>query len=475
MGFGFLLWILPALVSAASRHALVYGANEGLASEPVLAFAEKDAERMARIFREVGGMPPERVRLLQGRPLSALKAALSELGREPFEEFWLFVSGHADSRGLHVRGEILPWAELRRTLESLPANRRIGFVDACNSGALLTAKGISFESQLTIRVEPKVQGLALLTSSGSNELSYESRQLSGSPFAHFLASGLRGAADQDRDGQVTLSEVYTYLYARTVAASLGGRQGPQHPAQAGWFQGQGEWVLSRAHLGGGALRLRDERFGQCFVLDREETRVIAEVGPLDPAPVQLAPGRYRIKCLKGVEAYGATVELTGGSSTDVESLGFTPIEREVMLARGPGLKLRRRVALGLGVAVDDPNVLPWASLAWIEDYDAFAFEAQLAASTDGLAATKLAFYGHLPWWTVLHTRLDVGLSAAYQTSFGDAGQFLFGPLLQLSLEPTPRWRLFLRQEILRKVSLSASTSDSLPLLTSAGISFSFDE
>jgi hypothetical protein len=471
---GALTWLVSAHALAASRQALVIGSNQGLGSEPVLTFAEQDAEGMARIFKEVGGMAADRVHLLTGRRLVELRAALTALAREPSDEVWVFLSGHADSRGLHIRGEIWPWGDLREALESLPAKRRLGFVDACNSGAMLTAKGISFESQLALKVDPKVRGLALLTSSGSNELSYESRQLSGSPFAHFLASGLRGAADQDRDGQVTLAEVYTYLYARTVAASLGGRQGPQHPAQAGWYQGQGEWILSRSRPGAAALRLRDQAFGQCFVLDEAETRVIAELRPGDPAPVQLPPQRYRVKCLSENEAFAATVDLPPGT-TNVESLAFSSVERQAVLARGPGLTLRRRIALGLGISVEEGSAAGWSTLAWINDYEAFALEVQLGASHEGLASAKLGLYGNLPWWTVLRTRLDVGLAGAYQTAFNDPGQVLFGPLMQLSFEPSRRLRVFLRQEVLRKISLSAASTDSLPLVTSAGIDWSLDE
>lgn len=472
--FGAALCLATAQAAAAVRRALVIGSNHGLSTEPVLEFAEQDAERMALIFQEVGGMPAGRVRVLTGRRLVELKAAVSALAQAPADEVWVFLSGHADARGLHVRGEIWPWRELRGALENLPAKRRLGLVDACNSGAMLTAKGISFESQLALRIEPNVRGLALLTSSGSNELSYESRQLSGSPFAHFLASGLRGAADQDRDGQVTLAEVYTYLYARTVAASLGGRHGPQHPAQAGWYQGQGEWILTRSRPGAASLRLQDEGLGQCFVLDESETKVLAELRPNDPAPVQLARGRYRVKCLTSREAFAATVDLQAGT-TNVESLAFSSVERHAVLTRGAGLTLRRRIALGLGVSVEDSGAQGWSTLAWVNDYGAFAFEGQLGASHTGVASAKLGLYGNLPWWTVLDTRLDVGLSGAYQTDFSDAGHLSFGPLVQLSRAPTRRWRVFLRQEILRKVSLSSSSTDALPLVTSAGIDWSFDE
>ncbi len=66
---GALFWLVPARALAASRQALVIGSNQGLGSEPVLAFAEQDAEGMARIFKEVGGMPADRVQLLTGRRL----------------------------------------------------------------------------------------------------------------------------------------------------------------------------------------------------------------------------------------------------------------------------------------------------------------------------------------------------------------------------------------------------------------------
>src|SRR5688572_23497326 len=87
---------LCAQASAAPRRALVIGSNAGLASEPVLEFAEQDATRMAKIFADVAGMSPGNIQLLTNRPLGELKAALSALSNQPADEIWLFVSGHAD-------------------------------------------------------------------------------------------------------------------------------------------------------------------------------------------------------------------------------------------------------------------------------------------------------------------------------------------------------------------------------------------
>ncbi len=77
--------------------------------------------------------------------------------------------------------------------------------------------------------------------------------------------------------------------------------------------------------------------------------------------------------------------------------------------------------------MEDGSAEGWSTLAWINDYEAFAFEVQAGASHEGLASVKLALYGESPWWTVLQTRLDVGLAGAYQTSFNDPGQLLLVP------------------------------------------------
>jgi hypothetical protein len=469
-----LLSALTATAWAAPRRALVIGSNEGLGFEPVLEFAEQDARRISKIFADFGGMSSESIRLLTGRPLSELKAALQALSSQPSEEVWFFISGHAGADGMHVAGEIWPWKELREALEGLPAKRRLGLVDACSSGAVLTAKGISFESQLKLRVEPNVRGLALLTSSGANELSYESRLLSGSPFAHFLATGLRGAADQNRDGDVTLAEVYTYLYARTVAASLDGREGPQHPTQAGWYLGQGEWTLTRTRAGKAALKLSDSSLGQCFVLDETETSVIAELRSSDPASVQLDPGRYRIKCVSESGAFAASADL-GPGTTEVEALAFASVDKQVVLARGPGLTLHRRLALAAGIRVEPSGLEEWTTAAWVNDYGPYAFEIQLGVSQRARASSKLGLYGTLPWWSVLNTRLDVGLSAAYVTDFAEPGEVTIGPLVQLSFHLAPELRVFVRQEVLRSINLSTSAEDSLPLVTSAGLDWDFDK
>ena len=64
-------------------------------------------------------------------------------------------------------------------------------------------------------------GQVLITASSASEDAQESDAIQGSFFTHFLTSGLRGAADRDNDGKVTLGEAYEFAYAHTVSNTVG--------------------------------------------------------------------------------------------------------------------------------------------------------------------------------------------------------------------------------------------------------------
>jgi hypothetical protein len=58
-------------------------------------------------------------------------------------------------------------------------------------------------------------------------------QLKNSVFTHYLLEGLRGKADKDHDGVVTLNEAYEYAYSRTKDQT----EGRQHPQIEGKMVG----------------------------------------------------------------------------------------------------------------------------------------------------------------------------------------------------------------------------------------------
>ncbi|NJD20527.1 MAG: hypothetical protein FIA95_14750 [Gemmatimonadetes bacterium] len=90
------------------------------------------------------------------------------------------------------------------------------------------------------RLSGSAPGRVILSASGANEPSLESRSLGHGVFTYFLLDGLRGAADADANGAITVPEVYGYV-ARQVPENTGLRQHPTMSGQLG-----GEMVLGRA-------------------------------------------------------------------------------------------------------------------------------------------------------------------------------------------------------------------------------------
>jgi uncharacterized caspase-like protein len=78
------------------------------------------------------------------------------------------------------------------------------------------------------------KGRLILTASGANEVSGEDDQLKHGVFTYFLLEGLRGKADMDKDGIITVDEAYRYV-SREVPRATGQEQ---HPVKKGFVEGQ---------------------------------------------------------------------------------------------------------------------------------------------------------------------------------------------------------------------------------------------
>ena len=252
------LVVSPGRARAEQRYALVIGANPGWPRDRPLRYAENDAERVRDVLVSLGGFSPDGVELLRDPDVADVRASLRQLARRARDSapddtlVFVYYSGHADEQHLHLRGEQpLSHQELQDALRDLPATIRLAVIDACKSGAV-TRKGGHPAGEFDVDiVHPRLSGMVLLTSSGADELSQESRSLGGSVFTHHLVSGLRGAADEDADQRVTVAEAYHYAYERTRAdtATTGALQ---RPAFRDELSGQGELVLTQLAAAGHA-------------------------------------------------------------------------------------------------------------------------------------------------------------------------------------------------------------------------------
>jgi hypothetical protein len=229
----------PASAGAATRRvAVILGNNVGSGARPDLRFAELDARKLAGTLMEVGGLGKEDVHLLTQGGLGearALLARVSELLRNgrrqaPADQQVLifFFSGHSDGNALELGRERLPFSELRAWMRATGADVKLTIVDTCQSGSLIATKGGRPGASFDVGVSDQLDttGEAIITSSAANEVALESQALRGSFFSHSLVSGLRGAADVNGDGRVTLFEAYHYASASTLSATASTVYGP---------------------------------------------------------------------------------------------------------------------------------------------------------------------------------------------------------------------------------------------------------
>ena len=218
------------------RFALVAGVNDGGPDRVALRYARSDAEHVARVLERLGGVAAADEILLLDPDDAALRAAFRAMEARVQAvrathraELVLYYSGHSDEQGLLLRGAHVPYLEVRRWLESVGAQVRIAIVDSCSSGALTRQKGGQRAPPFLVDTSSAVKGHAILTSSAADEASQESDRIAASFFTYFLITGLRGAADTNLDGKVTVNEAYQFAFAETLARTERTRSGAQHP------------------------------------------------------------------------------------------------------------------------------------------------------------------------------------------------------------------------------------------------------
>jgi len=246
--------LLPLAAEAAtSRFAVVLGNNVGGAGRARLQFAEKDAERFHRALHELGDFTDDNVLVLRGAKPGDFRAAMGriergvEKARTAGDRVLLVVyySGHAGAGGLELGNDAISYDELRALVARSTAEAKVVIVDACEAGALTQVKGAKASEAVNFPLpKDEVQGTAFIASTAVGESAQESVILGGSFFTHHLEVGLRGAADADGDGLVTLAEAFRYTSSATVAATSATHVGPQHPTYDFRMAGRGDVVLA---------------------------------------------------------------------------------------------------------------------------------------------------------------------------------------------------------------------------------------
>jgi len=108
-------------------------------------------------------------------------------------------------------------------LNKLDSRRVVLIADACHAGGFSNPGTKSLEPafQSLLQQFKESEGKVFLASSRPDESSMEKPGMSNSVFTYHLIQGLKGEADADQDGVVTLRELYDYVYKKTKDETKG--------------------------------------------------------------------------------------------------------------------------------------------------------------------------------------------------------------------------------------------------------------
>jgi hypothetical protein len=343
-----LLTLLVALPARADtvRLGLFVGADIGFGEDEPLTHAEQEAHDLARVFHEMGDLNRDRSVVLQGPTAPQLREAMHLMEAQVREAtargdeamLVFYYSGHASQEGLHLTGTLLPMDVLRRWLEDSAARVRLAFVDACESGSLARTRGGTPVEAIAITVDDDLtmSGLAVITSTGPMSVARESDSFGGGVFSRALLSGLRGTADGDGDGVVTLEEAYEHAFAETVKGTAGGAGAIQRPEYRYELEGVGRVVLTRIPERAAGLILPEELEGVYAVVSVANGQVVARVDkqPGEVRRLALPTGRYLVRKVRREDVLLAELDLVWGGDRWLDDGQMSSVSLGDPLARG---------------------------------------------------------------------------------------------------------------------------------------------
>ena len=303
------------------RYALVIGSNNGGGDRDVLRYASKDAAAVAAVLQQLGGVARVDLSLLRepdARELDRTFDALSRRVRDERKrgqriEVVVYYSGHADDTGILTNGRRYGYARLRERIRAVPADVHIAIVDSCASGSFTRAKGGTKMPPFLRDSSNQVSGFAFLSSSSADEQAQESDRIRASFFTYFFVTALRGAADRNRDGRITLTEAYAFSYEHTLGRTQHTKHGPQHPAYDMHLSGTGDVVITDLRSTESALVLPAALKGRVSIVD-ETGRVVVELTKQAGEPLSLAlpTATYSVHVENASGEFVATVTIDRG-------------------------------------------------------------------------------------------------------------------------------------------------------------------
>lgn len=240
------------------RWAVIVGVSKYQYPNLTLRYADRDAEELYKLLltSNGGGFQSDHICKLTNEQATtsnitrALRSFLKKPAREDLVLIYFACHGSPDpdrpdnvylltydTDPNDIAGTALPMEDIDRALKGiLHSEKVIILADTCHSAAIGGGIGgrrsVVDDSKLMNRYLQDMSrskgGVALLTSAEANEVSFEDMKWGGGHgvFTHYLLEGMRGAADRDGNGMVTIGELFEYVRDNVKKAT----EYRQHPS-----------------------------------------------------------------------------------------------------------------------------------------------------------------------------------------------------------------------------------------------------
>jgi hypothetical protein len=374
----------PLRILIAASH------TRGAPGELPLSHVERDAAHVRDVLTTIGGFAANDATLLIDPTLADLDRAIAKARalastHDAADVTLLFYfSGHGDRDRIHLGTESLTMSDLAERVRSIPANLRILVTDACRNYPT-RSKGITTEPGFAIEGDAAhAKGVVWLFASSEGEVAQESDELQGALFTHYWVSGLRGAADVNGDGRVTLAESYDFAYAQTVFRSARGSGVLQHPTAMFTLREVAPVVMTETFGRGTQLRFPPSADTRYVVYAIGSRSIFGEIwsNPDHSIAMSVPSGRYIVQRRAAGSSGALEVALAAGDQRTLAPRDFRDVPEEQLASKGGDVVLRpNEIAVDVG-----------GDVSRIADYDE-ALGVRYTRAFDAWALSVRAFGG----------------------------------------------------------------------------------
>lgn len=237
----------PTLINAARPRdavAIIIGI-EKYRRVPDADFANNDANAFYDYARRALGIKPENIRLLvddkadASEILRAFNSWLPTRVKKDTTDVYVFYSGHGlpseDGGSLYflphevdrdlLERTAITQKEVVQTIQRTNPKSVTMFIDSCYSGQSRTGETLLANAR-PISIAPKAStdfpsNFMVISASAPDQISSSSPELKHGIFSYYLMLGMEGEADVNKDGQITVGEMQSYLSQQVSRRAIG--------------------------------------------------------------------------------------------------------------------------------------------------------------------------------------------------------------------------------------------------------------